>query len=76
MNDYLSIRQKLGRLIKQKREKLRISQYRLCKDLILHRAQYSKIERGLNYPNSFNLFQLMKALKITPEELEVLINNE
>ncbi|MBE9225512.1 helix-turn-helix transcriptional regulator [Phormidium sp. LEGE 05292] len=63
--DELSIKQRFGLAIKQRRGELGISQEELAFRSGLHRTYISDIERGTRNPSLENIEKLAKALEIS-----------
>lgn len=63
--DELSIKQRFGLAIKQRRGELGISQEELAFRSGLHRTYISDIERGIRNPSLENIEKLVKALEIS-----------
>lgn len=63
--DELSIKQRFGVAIKQRRAELGISQEELAFRSGLHRTYISDIERGTRNPSLENIEKLAKALEIS-----------
>jgi transcriptional regulator with XRE-family HTH domain len=54
----------IGKLIKNTREKIGMSQLALCKQIGIKQPSLSNIERGINYPSFKTLEKIKKVLKI------------
>lgn len=67
--DELSIKQRFGLAIKQRRGELGISQEELAFRSGLHRTYISDIERGTRNPSLENIEKLAKALEISTSTL-------
>lgn len=65
----MSLAQSFGKILKKKRESLKMTQEQLAFDVDLHRTYISLLERGLKSPTIDVIFRISKALKITPAEL-------
>lgn len=74
----MSLAEAFGRVLKQKREALKLSQEELGFEAGLHRTYISLLERGLKSPTLDVIFRLSTALNIFPSqfiaEVEKLIN--
>ncbi|NEP04013.1 MAG: helix-turn-helix transcriptional regulator [Okeania sp. SIO2G4] len=57
-----------GRVLKQKREALKLSQEELGFEAGLHRTYISLLERGLKSPTLDVIFRLSSALNILPSQ--------
>ncbi len=58
-----------GKVLKQKREALNLSQEELAFEAGLHRTYISLLERGIKTPTLNVLFQIADALDILPSQL-------
>ena len=58
-----------GKVLKQRREALNLSQEELAFEAGLHRTYISLLERGIKTPTLNVLFQLADALDILPSQL-------
>lgn len=74
----MGLAEAFGRVLKQKREALKLSQEELSFEAGLHRTYISLFERGLKSPTLDVIFRLSTALNILPSqfiaEVEQLIN--
>ena len=57
-----------ARIIKEKREKLNITQKEMAKRLYVSNSKYNKIENGLREPDFELLVRILKALDINLNE--------
>lgn len=57
-----------ARIIKEKREKLNITQKEMAKRLYVSNSKYNKIENGLREPNFELLTRILKLLDINLDE--------
>ena len=55
-------KEEIGTLIKQQRNRLKITQEELSERTGIHEKQISRIEAGKNYPTLANFFLILKAL--------------
>jgi transcriptional regulator with XRE-family HTH domain len=55
--------------IKERRESLGLSKYRLAELAEVHRSTIGRIEKGEMFPSSDILQRLAKALKVSPSDL-------
>jgi transcriptional regulator with XRE-family HTH domain len=61
--------QVFGEVLRELRRSRRLSQERLAEVSGCHRTYVSLLERGINGPSLTMLFQLGKALGVTPSEI-------
>ena len=59
----------LGKLIKQRRKELHLSQEQLAESAGLHRTYIGQLEQGKKSPTIRTLFLLANTLKIKPSEM-------
>jgi transcriptional regulator with XRE-family HTH domain len=58
-----------GRRLKQARQRRQLSQKELAAMIEVHPRQVSKYEMGTSYPTVAKLLEIVRTLKIRPEEL-------
>lgn len=61
--------EELGRRLKSRREKLKLSQEAVAERLDMHASNYARIERGQQSPRVQILMLIAKALETTPGAL-------
>lgn len=59
----------LGKLIKQRRKELKLSQEELAESAGLHRTYIGQLEQGKKSPTIRTLILISKTLKVKPSEL-------
>jgi transcriptional regulator with XRE-family HTH domain len=64
-----SLEKSFGKIIQQLRQHLKLSQEELGFKSGYHRTYISQLERGIKSPSLKTIFNLAKALDITPSEL-------
>ena len=64
-----TIEQRLGDVIRERRESLNLSQEAFAAECGLHRTYISQLERGLKSPTVRVLATIAQVLKLTPDEL-------
>ena len=64
-----TIEQRLGDVIRERREALNLSQETFAAECGLHRTYISQLERGLKSPTVRVLATIAQTLKLTPDEL-------
>ena len=64
-----SLEKSFGKVIQQLRQHLKLSQEELGFKSGYHRTYISQLERGIKSPSLKTIFNLAKALNITPSEL-------
>lgn len=64
-----TIEQRLGDVIRERREALNLSQEAFAAECGLHRTYISQLERGLKSPTVRVLATIAQVLKLTPDEL-------
>lgn len=69
MTKKLSIEERLGNVIRQRRESLDLSQETFAAECGLHRTYISQLERGLKSPTVRTLALIAEKLRLTPDEL-------
>lgn len=69
MTKKLSIEERLGNAIRERRESLGLSQEALAEKCDLHRTYISQLERGLKSPTVRTLTQIAEKIGLTPDEL-------
>ena len=69
MTKKLSIEERLGNAISERRESLDLSQEAFAAECGLHRTYISQLERGLKSPTVRTLALIAGKLKFTPDEL-------
>jgi transcriptional regulator with XRE-family HTH domain len=67
--DYSAAKKRLGRRVRQLRQRLGISQEGLALDAGVDRTFVSKIERGLGNPSLEILLKLSSVLSVKPKDL-------
>ena len=73
MNSSSKIVVTFGKVIKQRRNQLRISQEKLAELAGLHRTYISQIERGIKTPSLKSVVAIANGLSIKPHELLLMI---
>lgn len=69
MTKKLSIEERLGNVIRQRRESLDLSQETFAAECGLHRTYISQLERGLKSPTVRTLALIAEKLRLAPDEL-------
>lgn len=64
-----TIEQRLGDVIRERRDALNLSQEAFAAECGLHRTYISQLERGLKSPTVRVLATIAQTLKLTPDEL-------
>lgn len=65
----LSLEERLGNIIRERRESLGLSQEVFAEKCDLHRTYISQLERGLKSPTVRALVRIAEKLNLTPDEL-------
>lgn len=64
-----TVSKRIGKIVRQIREKKEITQEQLALDAGLNRAYVGYIERGERNPSTETLVKIAKALKVSPKDL-------
>lgn len=72
--DDTKLRQALGKAVRICRSELGLSQEAFAQKGALHRTYISSIERGGRNPSLYNLFRIVAALEMLPDEFVRLVN--
>lgn len=67
--DEVALQEKLGHAIRQQRVALEVSQETFADSIRMHRAYYSKIERGERNMTLATLWRVAQGLGLEPSEL-------
>lgn len=67
--DELSLQMRLGAAIRERRTSLALSQEGFADAIKMHRAYYSKIERGERNLTLVTLWRVARGLGLTPSQL-------
>ena len=67
--DEASLQEKLGAAIRERRSALEMSQEAFADSIKMHRAYYSKIERGERNVTLATLWRVAEGLGVTPSQL-------